>query len=90
MTHFPPLREGTNNPNIHNHSEIVKNYSSWNDETINNLNLNNVPLWISGHTHWSYNIVKNDCIFISNQLGYKHEEGYTYFNKDGLFELSYK
>jgi predicted phosphodiesterase len=90
MTHFPPLRECTTNPNTYNQSEIVKNYSSWDDKSINNLKLNNVPLWISGHTHWSYNIKKNDCNFISNQLGYKHEEGHTCFNHDGLYELLYE
>jgi len=38
---------------------------------INYFNLTNVPIWISGHTLWSYKIDKNDCIFIANQLGYK-------------------
>ena len=59
------------------------------DEIINNFNLKNVPLWISGHTHWSYNIEKKDCCFISNQLGYKYEANITKFNQDGLYEITY-
>ena len=69
--------------------EDKQNYFTWNDETINNFNLKNVPLWISGHTHWSYNIEKKDCCFISNQLGYKYEANITKFNQDGLYEITY-
>ena len=89
MTHFPPLREGTCNPIYNNQKEDKTNYFTWNDKIINNFNLKNVPLWISGHTHWSYNIEKNDCVFISNQLGYKYEANNTKFNEDGVYEITY-
>ena len=89
MTHFPPLREGTSNPIYNYKPDNIKNYFSWNDETINNLNLNNVPLWISGHTHWAYNIYKNNCIFLANQIGYKDEADIIGFNEYGLHTLLY-
>lgn len=89
MTHFPPLREGTCNPTYNNQKEDIKNYFTWNNETINYLNLKDVPLWISGHTHWSYNFEKKDCYFISNQMGYKYEANITKFNEDGVYEITY-
>ena len=89
MTHFPPLREGTCNPIYNNQKEDKKNYFTWNDKTINHFNLKNVPLWISGHTHWSYTIEKKDCYFISNQLGYNYEDNITKFNTDGVYEITY-
>jgi hypothetical protein len=33
----------------------------------------NVIGWISGHTHWSYDINIKNTKFISNQMGYKNE-----------------
>ena len=78
-----------NNPIYNNQKEDKTNYFTWNDEIINNFNLKNVPLWISGHTHWSYNIEKKYCVFISNQLGYKYEANITKFNEDGLYEITY-
>ena len=87
MTHFPPLRSGTSHPKYANESGTEKSYFSWPDNTINNLNLLNVPIWISGHTHWSYNIDKNNCKFIGNQLGYKSEVAETNVNETGLYEV---
>jgi hypothetical protein len=46
-----------------------------------------VPLWISGHTHWCYDINKNSSRFIGNQLGYKSEIGKNGLNEEGLFEI---
>ena len=54
---------------------------------IDNLNLSNVPVWISGHTHWSYKIERNGCTFIGNQLGYKSEVGKTGLKEDGDYEI---
>ena len=89
MTHFPPLRTGTIKDinNSIDDNQLLINYLSWNDETINNFNLKKVPLWISGHTHWSYNIHKNGCNFIGNQIGYKSELGTTGLNENGVFEV---
>lgn len=87
MTHFPPFRSGTSNPKYLPDKRVINSYFAWPDETIDNFNLANVPTWISGHTHWSYKIDKNDCTFIGNQLGYKNEVGKTGLNEDGLYEI---
>jgi len=87
MTHFPPIRTGTTAP-IYLSQNIKRTpYFSWSDETINDFNLTNVPIWISGHTHWSYNFKRNNCSFVGNQLGYKSEIEKTRVNEDGLFEV---
>ena len=87
MTHFPPIRIGTTDTfNLGNFIK-KKSYFAWPDETINDLNLTSVPLWISGHTHWSYDININETRFLSNQLGFKSEMGKTGLNMDGLFEI---
>jgi predicted MPP superfamily phosphohydrolase len=93
MTHFPPLQEGTSSPAYNNQPLYLKNYFAWNN-VLKDLNLTNVPLWLSGHTHWSYDILYNKNIdnsnnirLISNQLGYKREIGLTNIVQDGLFEI---
>jgi len=57
--------------------------------------MTNVPLWISGHTHWSYDIMYNNdsnnlnnTRILSNQLGYNSEFGDTNIIQDGLFEIN--
>jgi predicted phosphohydrolase len=87
ITHFPPLRSGTSNPKYLAKNRISNLYFSWPNETINNLNLINVPIWISGHTKWSYNFKQDNCDFVGNQLGYKYEYSETGINEDGLFEI---
>jgi len=88
MTHFPPLQEGTSNPVYDSQSQDLKNYYAWNN-ILKDLNLNNVPLWLSGHTHWSYDIMYNDNTrLLSNQLGYSQEVGLTNIIEDGLFEIN--
>jgi predicted phosphohydrolase len=92
MTHFPPLQEGTINPAYNNQTHDLKNYFAWNN-ILKDLNLNNSPLWLSGHTHRSYDIMYNkhdnlnNTRLISNQLGYKQEIGFTNILQDGLFEI---
>ena len=86
ITHFPPIKTGTLDSN-NKYSDITNSYLSWDDETIDYLDLKNVPIWISGHTHWSYNIQKKNCTFISNQLGYKSEMYKTGVNENGIFEF---
>lgn len=92
MTHFPPVQVGTSNP-AYNLSQDLKDYLAWNN-ILKKLNLNNVPLWLSGHTHWSYDIMYNNdgnnlnnTRLISNQLGYKQEIGFTNIIQDGVFEI---
>ncbi len=87
MTHFPPIRTGTSDPTYLAQKRTANLYFAWPDETINDFNLTNVPIWISGHTHWSYNIDKNGSRFVANQLGYKSEIGKTGISEDGLFEI---
>ena len=88
MTHFPPLQEGTSSPAYSIQPLYLKNYFAWNN-ILKDLNLKNVPLWLSGHTHWSYDIMytNNNTRLISNQLGYKQEISYTNIVQDGLFEI---
>jgi hypothetical protein len=53
--------------------------------------MSNVVGWISGHTHWSHDIILNDIRFISNQIGYKKEflEGKTNFEPEKVLELTF-
>jgi Icc-related predicted phosphoesterase len=88
MTHFPPIQEGTSNPLYYNQSQDLKNYFAWNN-ILKDVDLTNVSLWISGHTHWSYDIMYTQKTrLISNQLGYKSEIGRTNIVQDGLFEIN--
>jgi len=88
VTHFPPLRSGTSNPKyLQDNNRLLNSYFTWPDITINNLYLNNVPIWISGHTHWSYDFERDGIRFIGNQLGYKSEITETNLNEDGLYEI---
>lgn len=89
MTHFPPIRTGTNNPIYLCQDRKINQYFTWPDETINDFNLTKVPIWISGHTHWSYDNSKNGTRFIGNQLGYKSEIGKTGMKEDGLYEITF-
>jgi hypothetical protein len=91
MTHFPPIRSGTSHPQYlsQNLQEERKAnlYFAWPDDTIEKFNLKNVPVWISGHTHWSYDFEEEKTRFLSNQLGYKSEIGSTCLNEEGVYEI---
>jgi predicted phosphohydrolase len=93
ITHFPPQRTGTSHPMFENSEQIIKDYFTHPDTTLPIFNnLNNVLCWISGHTHYSYDLASlNGVRLISNQAGYTYEEasGETKFKKDGLFEVEY-
>lgn len=90
MTHFPPIREGSSNPKYSSQPEYIKNYFSWNN-IFKQLDMSNVVCWISGHTHWSYNININNTRFVSNQMGYKNEliNDQTGFEPSQVFEIEY-
>jgi len=101
MTHFPPLSYQTSNPkyNISTISrsnmtnDLISSYFRWPDDTIQKLlcseNKSVCPLaWISGHTHWSYDLHRSGVRFISNQLGYRDEIGLTGLNEDGVYNIS--
>jgi hypothetical protein len=85
ITHFPPSHKNTYNIK----SDKIKNYLTWNESILDTLNLNNVPLWISGHTHNSYDIIYNKTRLISNQVGYLCNYTPTTFNEKGVFEILY-
>ena len=51
-----------------------------------NINTDKITLWISGHTHYSYDFTKNKCRFLSNQMGYSSEINESKFNQNGIFE----
>lgn len=87
MTHFPPLRTGTSSPKYKNQDPIIANYFSWPDSTLDLFKITNVPLWISGHTHWSYDFEKDGVRFVSNQVGYKSEINQTKLNEEGVYEI---
>lgn len=88
MTHFPPHRIGTSNPKYLEQKKTTNLYFSWPNDTLEKFNLENVLVWISGHTHWSYDFYENNVRLISNQLGYKNEIGKTGLNENGLFEIN--
>jgi len=86
ITHFPPITTNTSNKKYMNQL-TMNSYFSWSDNTLDKLDLTNVSAWISGHTHWSYDFIKNNVRLISNQLGYKEELGKTGINEDGVYEI---
>ncbi len=90
MTHFPPIRENSSNPKYSSQPIYLSNYFSWNN-ICDKLNCSNVVGWISGHTHWSYDITRNNIRHISNQTGYSNEfiNGETGFEPDKVFKIYY-
>lgn len=90
LTHFPPIRNGSSNPIYSSQPAYLANYFSWNN-IYSKLNMSNVVGWISGHTHWSYDINIGGMRFVSNQIGYKNEclKGKTNFEPEKVFEISY-
>jgi len=91
VTHFPPQRTNTSHKMYRVQDDVSKEYFSHPDGTIEKLgNCSNVLCWISGHTHYSYDIKSRENVrLISNQCGYRGELKYTNFNSDGLFEVEY-
>jgi len=85
ITHFPPFKEGVVNPEQEHNS-----YLYWDNIIANKkININNVPVWISGHTHYSYSIKQQNTHFISNQLGYQTEINKTGIQEDAIFIINY-
>lgn len=91
MTHFPPQRTGTSHPKYSNQSKFMQSYFSHPDGTLNNLkNTSNIVSWISGHTHYSYDLVSVEGVrLISNQNGYTSEvlNKESGLKVDGLFTI---
>lgn len=95
VTHFPPIREGTSDPIYsegRSKSDPINEYFSWkNYFSTNNIVCDKLRVWISGHTHWCYDLVKqitnpqngttNNVRLIANQIGYSGENtGFTDFS----------
>lgn len=101
ITHFPPIKKinGTNNTTSHvkfqSQPEYLANYFA-NDLIGLNLDTyginetdfySNINLWISGHTHYSYDFTYNKTRFLSNQIGYIGEQNMSNPKYDGVFEI---
>lgn len=82
VSHFPPIREGTSAPEYSN-SELQP-YFSWSN-IMRNLSCPKIKVWVSGHTHWSYDFVKDGIRYFSNQIGYHTEKTRS---GNGLFILN--
>jgi predicted phosphodiesterase len=87
VTHFPPTQDGTICNDL---DKELKDHNAWNNNTIETLNLSDVLIWISGHTHFSYDIKHEKVRLISNQVGYLKEQGLTKSTHSGLFEIEYE
>lgn len=101
MTHFPPLRKTEKQKQFTSHSmhesqpAYMANYFANNllDEKLANFDTNEIDfyskikLWLSGHTHYSYNFTFNRTQFLSNQIGYIGEQNLSQPNYSGVFEL---
>jgi hypothetical protein len=90
---FPPQRLGTSHPKFKNGNHSIKKYFAHPDKFLNKFgDLSNILCWISGHTHYSYDLVSEKGMrLISNQMGYVSEilKNETNFKEDGLFEIEY-
>lgn len=89
VTHFPPTRTGTLHVKYLDENRIINSYFAWPDNTLNNFKLNNILVWISGHTHMSYDFEKSGIRLISNQVGYEKEIEQTNLKEDGLYEIKF-
>jgi len=66
MTHFPPLYKGISD-------FPISNRSCYYGTDLERLLGPPVVAWICGHTHWSFDFVKNQTRILSNQRGYAKE-----------------
>lgn len=84
VTHFPPTQKHTTNPIYDKQDQSTKDYFSHRN-ILYEVKKENILCWISGHTHYSYDIIENDIRCISNQFGYIGES--TNIKETGLFNL---
>jgi len=72
MTHFPPVRRIGKNTTSHPkyEGELQETYFA---NQLDKKMYKDVKIWISGHTHYSYDFVDGDTRFISNAMGYPDE-----------------
>ena len=73
VTHFPVTREGTSHPKYAEQSEAQKRYfaNDWlkllPEEYVRDV------IFVSGHTHYSFDFVRKSARFVSNQWGYPED-----------------
>ena len=68
ITHFPPTRRGTSDTKY-----INSPYRDYFANELSELNKERIDLWISGHTHYSYDFVRDGVRYYANQIGYPCE-----------------
>lgn len=82
ISHFPPIRNGTSSPRYRNSK--LQSYFAWNN-IMKKIECPKLKIWISGHTHWSYDFIENGVRYFSNQIGYLFEK--VKFS-NGFFKLN--
>jgi len=84
ITHYPPIRDGTSHPRFSSEPDAMKQYFSSDLETEITAVLPEYSVVISGHTHYSYDFVREKNIrFISRAMGYPDEISETGFMEHG-------
>lgn len=82
ITHYPVIDFNVRHSKYSNQTEEEKKIFS------NNLDLKcKNCVFISGHTHYSFDFNYNGNRFISNQFGYPNKINETRLKTDGLFEI---
>ena len=82
VTHFPLISEGTSNPKY----DETNPYFSWKD-LVKDLPNENIIACVAGHTHYSFDITKNNIRYLSNQFGYRNELSESNLNPEGLYTI---
>lgn len=81
ISHFPPIREGTSDPKYRGNE--LQPYFSWKN-IMEKIICPKLKVWVSGHSHFSYNFIINGIKYFSNQIGYPKE---GVISGDGLFNI---
>lgn len=84
ITHFPPIREGISAP-AYKDSGHDQYFGNSLDEM--KINPSSIPLWISGHTHFSYDYRIDGTRYLSNQMGHLSEYPTNRFQPEAVFTL---
>ncbi len=88
VTHFPPSRQKSSDPKFLNSRNAKYFANDLTEMGLEELTQKHVDLWISGHTHYSYDYIDNGTRFVSNQIGYPGELSDINYNK--TFEVKVK
>lgn len=85
LTHYPVTTYNTSHPKYNNDSPEMKKLFA------NEMQFHpsNQLVCISGHTHYSYDYIKDNIRYISNQMGYKDEllSGKSNFYDNIVFDI---